>query len=46
MFRKIVKTIIAVVMLGDILYVLAIDPRIALVRIIILIAIVWAWKLY
>jgi hypothetical protein len=33
-------------MLGDILYVFAIDPKIALGRIIVLIAIVWAWKLY
>jgi len=32
--------------LGDILYVFAIDPKIALGRIIVLIAIVWAWKLY
>jgi hypothetical protein len=46
MFRKLVKTSVAVMMLGDILYVFAIDPKIALGRIIVLIAIVWAWKLY
>jgi hypothetical protein len=46
MFRKIVKAFITLVMFGDILYVFAIDPKIALGRIIVLIAIVWAWKLY
>jgi len=46
MFRKLVKTSVAVMMLGDILYVFTIDPKIALGRIIVLIAIVWAWKLY
>jgi len=46
MLRKIVKTLLALVMFGDILCVFAIDPRIALGRIIILGLIVWAWKLY
>ena len=46
MLRKIVKTFITLVMFCDILYVFAIDPRIALGRIIVLALIVWAWKLY
>jgi len=46
MLRKIVKGLITLVMFGDILYVFAINPRIALGRIIILVLIVWAWKLY
>jgi len=46
MLRKIVKAFIVFMTFGDILYVFAIDPKIALGRIIVLIAIVWAWKLY
>ena len=46
MLRKIFKTFAVAVMFVDILYVFTIDPKIALGRIIVLIAIVWAWKLY
>ena len=46
MLRNMVKGFITLVMFGDILYVFAIDPRLALGRIIILALIVWAWKLY
>jgi hypothetical protein len=46
MIRKIVKAFIVLMMFADILYIFAIDPRIALGRIIILALIVWAWKLY
>jgi hypothetical protein len=45
-FRNMIKGFIIAVMFGDILCVFAIDPKIALGRIIVLIAIVWAWKLY
>ncbi len=46
MFRKIVKSFTVVVMTVDVLYVLTLDPFMALGRIVFLIAIVWAWKLY
>jgi hypothetical protein len=46
MFRNIFKIFTIVVMVVDVLYVFSIDPKIALGRVIFLIGIVWAWKLY
>jgi len=46
MFRKTVKTIIMVAYLLDIIFLLTRDPGLALGRTILLITIVWAWKLY
>lgn len=46
MLRKIVKVLTYVVIGMDILYLLTRQPEYALTRIIFLILIVWAWKLY
>lgn len=46
MLKKIVKTIIAVAYFLDIIYLLTRDPSLAIGRIILLIIVVWAWKLY
>ena len=46
MLREIVRVITIIVCFLDILYVLTLDPKIAIVRIMFLIGVVWAWKLY
>jgi hypothetical protein len=46
MLKKIFKIFTIIVLVVDVLYVFSINPKIALGRVIFLIGIVWAWKLY
>jgi len=46
MFRTFVKIAVYVLVCLDILHSLTIDPKAALVRVVFVASVVWAWKLY